>query len=237
MSLQKLNFMLAILIHVGQTPNVRPFGMNPIFSDGTFKFAKIYVDPPRSPADPNYEELGVGELVPYEYRHLSAFNSPEFETLTYNHIKRPGEGKVYEKLREEAGFLPFYIISKTRRVKPAAISLRLTDYQVAKTLFNRIFLRNNQQGLCCTHIAEPPYAVSNNLLEVVHSFCFHLSNNIIDSIHHFSFFHTRYCSNFLQHLWHRVRFCGYENKGCWHSSSPNNYYVTTGIFLCRLLEN
>jgi len=100
--------MLAVLIHVGQTPNVEPFGMNPIFSDGTFKFVKIYIDPPRSPADPTYEELGVGDLVPYEYRNLSAFNSPEFETLTYNHIKRPGEGKVYEKLRQEGGFLLFY---------------------------------------------------------------------------------------------------------------------------------
>jgi hypothetical protein len=30
--------------------------------------------------------------------------------------------------RCRAGFLPFYVISKNRRVKPAAIFLRLTDY-------------------------------------------------------------------------------------------------------------
>ena len=42
--------------------------------------------------------------------------------------------------RCRAGFLPFYVISKARRVKPAAIFLRLTEYQVTKKmLFNRTF--------------------------------------------------------------------------------------------------
>jgi hypothetical protein len=100
--------MHAVLIHVGQTPNVSPYGMNPIYSDGSFKFVKIYVDPPRSPLDPTYDELGVGDLVPYEYRNLPSFNSPEFETLTYSHVRRGGEGRIYETFDQEGGYLLFF---------------------------------------------------------------------------------------------------------------------------------
>src|SRR3972149_10364495 len=99
-----------------------------------------------------------------------------------------------------------------------------------KTLFNRIFLGDNQQGLCCTHVVESPYVVSNDLLELVHSFCFHLCNNIIDSIHHFGFFHPLNCSNFLQHLWHRGRFSGYENKGCWQSNLTKRTTMSLLVF-------
>src|SRR4030066_2205941 len=85
------------------------------------------------------------------------------------------------------------------------------------------------------HVRECPYVVSNDMLEFIHSICFHLCNDIIDSIHHFGFFHTLNCSNFLKHCWHRGRFSGYENKGCWHSKSPHtNNYVTSSIFQCRL---
>jgi hypothetical protein len=39
-----------------------------------------------------------------------------------------------------AGFLPFYVISKTWRVKPATIFLRLTDYQVTKNAIQQDIL-------------------------------------------------------------------------------------------------
>jgi hypothetical protein len=42
--------------------------------------------------------------------------------------------------RCRAGFLPFYVISKTWRVKPAAIFLRLTDYQVTKNAIQQDIL-------------------------------------------------------------------------------------------------
>ena len=100
--------MLAVFVHVGQTPNISPYGKKPIFSNGTFKFVKIFVDNPRLPLDPTYEELKLGDWVPLENRILSAYNSPEFETLTYNHVTRPGQGHVYERLRSEGGFMFFF---------------------------------------------------------------------------------------------------------------------------------
>ena len=42
------------------------------------------------------------------YRDCKAFRSPEFETLTYSHITRGGESDVYERLRDEGGFLVFF---------------------------------------------------------------------------------------------------------------------------------
>jgi hypothetical protein len=99
--------MLAIFVHVGQTPNIPPSGKNPIFNDGTFKFVPIYVESPRQ-TDPTYEQLGFGTLVNNLYKNLVAFKSPEFETLTYNHVTRGAQGNVYERLKNEGGFIFFY---------------------------------------------------------------------------------------------------------------------------------
>lgn len=100
--------MFAILIHVGQTPNIYPFGKSPIYSNGTFKFVPIIVEKPRSDPDPTFADLGLGDFVPPMYRDCKAFKSPEFETLTYSHITRGGESDVYERLRDEGGFLVFF---------------------------------------------------------------------------------------------------------------------------------
>lgn len=98
--------MLAVFIHVGQTANIPPKGRNPIFSDGSFKFVQAYFPNPR-PSDPTYEQLGLGDLVNQQYRQSVAFQSPEFQTLTYNHATRGGQGKIYERLRQEKGYLMF----------------------------------------------------------------------------------------------------------------------------------
>ena len=99
--------MLAILIHVGQTPNVNG-GKCPVFSDGTFRFVPIVVESPRSDPDPSFAKLGLGDFVPPAFRNEPAFQSPEFQTLTYSHIARGGESDVYERLRNEGGFLVFF---------------------------------------------------------------------------------------------------------------------------------
>lgn len=99
--------MFAVLIHVGQTPKVCG-GRCPIYSDGTFKFVPIAVTHPRPNPDPTFEDLGLAEFVPHTLRNYPAFRSPEFETLTYAHLTRGGEGHVYEKLRDEGGFLLFF---------------------------------------------------------------------------------------------------------------------------------
>lgn len=101
------NFMFAVLIHVGQTPNVCG-GRCPVYSNGTFKFVPIFVEPPRPYPDPTYVDLGLSDFVPPGLRNKPAFRSPEFETLTYSHVTRPGESDVYEKLRNEGGFLVFF---------------------------------------------------------------------------------------------------------------------------------
>jgi len=99
--------MFAVLIHVGQTPNVCG-GRCPIYSDGTFRFVPIAVRHPRSDPDPTFAELGLAEFIPPELHNYPALRSPEFETFTYAHFKRPGEGYIYEKLRDEGGFLLFF---------------------------------------------------------------------------------------------------------------------------------
>jgi len=101
--------MFAVLIHVGQTPNVRWTGRGrcPIYSDGTFRFVPIFLEPPRS-SDPTYADLGLPDFVPPSLRNKPAFKSPEFETLTYSHVKRVGESNVYDRLRNESGFLAFF---------------------------------------------------------------------------------------------------------------------------------
>jgi hypothetical protein len=100
--------MFAVLLHVGQTPNISPHGKCPIYSNGTFKFVQAFFSPPRSEPDPTYEQLGLAEFVKREYRNCPAFRSPEFQTLTYSHITRGGESNIYEKLRDEGGFLVFF---------------------------------------------------------------------------------------------------------------------------------
>ena len=99
--------MIAVLVHVGQTPKVCG-GRCPIFADGTFKFVPIAVRQPRPRQDPSFRELGLADFVPAELHDYPAFRSPEFDTNTYSHIPRPGEGKVYERLRKEKGFLFFF---------------------------------------------------------------------------------------------------------------------------------
>jgi len=112
--------MLAVLIHVGQTPNVCG-GRCPIYSDGTFKFVPIAVTYPRSDPDPTFEDLGFAELVPPALRNYPAFKSPEFKTLTYSHITRGGESDVYERLRDEGGFLMFFSTLYYYDERPPAI--------------------------------------------------------------------------------------------------------------------
>ena len=97
--------MIAVLVHVGQTLNVCG-GRCPIYADGTFKFVPIAVSGPKP--DPTFKDLGLADFVPTELHNVPAFRSPEFDTNTYSHIARPGEGDVYERLSKEKGFLMFF---------------------------------------------------------------------------------------------------------------------------------
>ena len=99
--------MIAVLIHVGQTPNVCG-GRCPIYADGTFRFVPIAVWPPRPEQDPTFGDLGLSDFVPTDLHDLPAFRSPEFDTNTYSHVPRPGEGNIYRMLAKEKGFLVFF---------------------------------------------------------------------------------------------------------------------------------
>ena len=109
--------MIGVLIHVGQTPNVCG-GRCPIYADGTFKFVPIAVCPSRSEPDPTFRDLGLADFVPTELHNYPAFRSPEFDTNTYSHIPRPGEGNVYERFKKEKGFLFFFSTLYYRDQKP-----------------------------------------------------------------------------------------------------------------------
>jgi len=111
--------MFAVLIHVGQTPNVCG-GKCPIYSDGTFKFVPIAVTHPRSEPDPTFRDLGLADYVLKSLQNYPAFKSPEFETLTYSHITR-AESDVYERLRNESGFLVFFSSLFYSDTKPPVI--------------------------------------------------------------------------------------------------------------------
>jgi hypothetical protein len=141
--------MLAVLIHVGQTENIPPKGRNPIFSNGSFKFVQAYFSDPR-PSDPTYEKLGFGDLVNQRYRKSVAYNSPEFDTLTYNHFKRV-EGKIYEKLRQEKGYLMFlstlYYQDKERSVLEEK-GLFIVGYFAVEGVYTNFEVFSNEKLQC-----------------------------------------------------------------------------------------
>jgi len=105
--------MVIIVLNVGANTNPEWGGFRaPIYSDGTFKFVPIplkdcfVVDPPA--IAPTYRSLGLEGIVPADRLDCRALLSPDFKNLAYGHIRRPSDGKVFQQLKDEGGYLFFY---------------------------------------------------------------------------------------------------------------------------------
>jgi len=57
---------------------------------------------------PNYDELGLKWAVPSEKLTHRALVSPNFKNLTYGHLHRPSDGRIFEKLKKEGRHLVFF---------------------------------------------------------------------------------------------------------------------------------